>query len=470
MRKVFVFLFSKEFLYFFLIAAQVAAIVFLCVLLPAFLPLGVTLLAAWAVAVTTCGALLTSDRGNEYKLAWLAVFLALPLAAPLIFIAGSSYGKKKRELKIGSDTEFLFSEAAKKACGAGASGYEKCEYFRDGTEFFNALFDKIGRAKKYVLLEFYIIAKGRIFERFIKALKAAKENGAEIKIILDGLGPAFKIGRRQINQLKTLGEFKRFHKIVPLPISRHNMRDHRKIAVIDGEIAFTGGINIADEYANIDSNFGYWKDGAVSVTGSAAKAFEAMFYSVWQGKGEADVTKKENEKPCLAYCDSPPHSKFCEDAYVAAILSAKRRVHIMTPYFCGSDKLISALAFAGMSGVEVKIIVPHVPDRKYVHAVTKAFARELSRSGVEFYEFSPGFMHSKCLIFDDYAFLGSYNLDFRSLNLNYECGILFDGEIVDKVERDFSDCLTLSSPLVHGKATPISGFKRFFLKLFSPLI
>ena len=469
MRKLPGLILSKEFLCFVLIAAQFAAIILLCVLVPAFLPLWLAIAAAWSVALSTSVLLLTSRRSADFKCAWFAIFCALPIVAPLLYIICTVYGKKRCILEVNSSAEYTLSAAAAAVCGSGAAGYDRAEYYPDGTTFFNALFERIASAKSEVLLEFFIFSRGKIFERLIESLETAKSNGAVIKIIIDGLGSAFKIGGREKNRLKKLGELKTFHRIIPLPIARHNLRDHRKIAVIDGGEAYIGGINIADEYANISCNYGYWKDSAVYVGGEAAQVFRAMFYSVWDGESRVGV-KGEGKYLCLPYCDSPPARSFCEDAYISKILSAKRRVHILTPYFCGGEKLMSALKFCAKSGVEVQIIIPHIPDKKYVYAVTRAFAKELSSSGVQFYEFMPGFMHSKCVICDGEVFLGSYNFDFRSMHLNYECGILFNGDMCERAERDFQDCFKLSAPLLHGKATPAKRLTRFFLKIFAPLI
>lgn len=274
-----------------------------------------------------------------------------------------------------------------------------------------------------------------------------------------------------MKKLKTVGaEVKVFHRLKPLIYSRINFRDHRKIAAIDGKVAFTGGINIADEYANIDSPHGYWKDTGVAVYGAAAEVFEGMFLSVWNKSYKTEISGSGKYR-CLPFYDSPPHrAGFCENAYAAAINSARERVHIFTPYFCATDKTAAALEFAAMRGVDVRIIIPHIPDKKYTFELSKASALPLAAKGVRFYEYTPGFMHAKSMVCDDSAFIGTYNFDFRSMRLNYECGIMFKGEICEQVERDFWDCLRLSSPFCEGKISPFRRVLRFILKLFAPLM
>ncbi len=274
-----------------------------------------------------------------------------------------------------------------------------------------------------------------------------------------------------MKKLKTVGaEVKVFHRLKPLIYSRINYRDHRKIAAIDGKVAFTGGINIADEYANIDSPHGYWKDTGVAVYGAAAEVFEGMFLSVWNKSYKTEISGSGKHR-CLPFYDSPPHrAGFCENAYAAAINSARERVHIFTPYFCATDKTAAALEFAAMRGVDVRIIIPHIPDKKYTFELSKASALPLAAKGVRFYEYTPGFMHAKSMVCDDSAFIGTYNFDFRSMRLNYECGIMFKGEICEQVERDFWDCLRLSSPFCEGKISPFRRVLRFILRLFAPLM
>ena len=463
-------IFSLNFLYIIAIAAQVAAIIFLCVYIPYTLPITIAFAAVWLLD-GVCACILFSKKGApEVKYVWFLLIAALPVLGAIIYLFASSGKTNCGFLKIERDGANGLERAAGELCKTATAGYEKAEYFADGESFFASAIREIENAKKRVFIEFFIIERGNLFERVLTALKKARAAGAEIKIISDGVGSAFRLRKKDIKRLKSEGiEVKFFHRITPVPRAKLNYRDHRKIIAIDGKVAFTGGINLADEYINIDSPFGYWKDSGVAVFGEAAKIFEGMFLAMWRGSFEMPAPER-GQKNCLPIYDSPPCNTICEDAYVCGISSAERRIHIMTPYFCPSDKLLSALAFAARRGVDVKIIIPHIPDKKYAFEISKAYARSLSPCGVKFYEYTPGFMHAKNAVFDDKCFIGSYNFDFRSTHFNHECGVMFEGEICDEAEKDFLNCIELSAPFTEKKISVFKRFIIFILKIFSPLM
>ena len=461
--------FSLNFLYLILIAAQVAAIVFLCLYIPAVLPLAAAYAGVWLTTTVTAAILLVKVGQPEAKCAWFVLIAALPVAGAVIYLVAAS---KRRICGI---PEFKYKCAHGDTCaprvgGTAEIGYDDAQYFPSGEKFFESFFADMEKAKISIYVEFFIICRGRVFDMFVEAVKRAKSRGAEIKILSDGVGSAFKLSGKDIRKLKNAGaEVRVFHRITPFPRARLNFRDHRKIITLDGKTAYTGGVNLADEYANLISPYGFWKDTGVVVRGAAAKAFEAMFLSMWNGKACVEIPDGGKER-CLTYCDSPPRRSFCEDLYAHAINSAVRRVHIFTPYFCVSDKLASALSFAALRGVDVKVILPHIPDKPYAFELSKAFALGLKGDGVQFFEYTPGFLHAKALICDEKVFLGSYNFDFRSMHQNYECGISFVGNICDEAERDFCETLALCSPLGEGRISPAKRFSRFLLKLFAPLM
>ncbi len=461
--------FSVNFIYLMLIAAQIAAIVFLCLYVPAVIPVAAAYAAAWFLSLAAAAVLLVRGGGCEGKCAWFVLIASLPVAGPVIYFIAAAKNRACGILKIKASPHTPDGRCAYKICGTSEAAYDNAEYFTDGAAFFSRLLEEIKRAESTVYMEFYIVCGGNIFEMLLKALTQAARNGAKIRIMIDGVGSAFRLKRKEIKRLKQIAEVKIFRRITPFPRSRLGCRDHRKIVTVDGSAAFTGGINLADEYANISSPHGYWKDSGVAVYGSAAKTFEAMFLAMWNGKYETEIPQ-EGKNVCLPYCDTPPLKGFCEDLFTRKICSAKERVHIMTPYFCVGEKLASALESAAVRGVDVKIILPHIPDKKYAFELSKATAATLAGSGVKFYEFTPGFMHAKNVVCDDDVFLGSYNFDFRSMRLNYECGVMFGGIICEEAERDFLNCLARSTPLAEGKISPFKRFSRFVLRLFAPLI
>lgn len=463
-------IFSLNFLYIFLIAAQVAAIIFLCLCVPSVIPLAAAYCGTFLLSAITSAVLVTRRGGAEEKCAWFVLIAALPVAGAVIYLLATARVKNRGVLKVNAGALDGLSACAHSSCGTCAAGYDNAVYFKDGLTLFDRLFFEIKRAKHRVYIEFFIVCRGRIFDLLLDALNEAALNGAQIKVLIDGVGSAFKLRRKDVKRLKATGaEVKIFHRITPLPRSRLSLRDHRKIVAIDGKIAFTGGVNLADEYANLTNKYGLWKDNGVAIFGSAASIFEGMFEAMWFGRAEISVDSR-GEKRCLPYCDGHAKSGFCEELYVHKISSAKRRVHIMTPYFCVSEKLAGALEFAARRGVDVNVILPHIPDKKYALELSRACARTLEPSGVKFYEFTPGFIHAKTVICDDEVFLGSYNFDFRSMRLNFECGVMFDGVICVEAEYDFMDCLSRSQPLTEGKISLSRRFSRFILRLFAPLI
>lgn len=471
MRNLTKILFSLNFLYILIIAAEIVAIIFLCLYIPAFMSVAAVFLIVWIITLTAVFSVAKRGSSTEVNFALVLMITALPVIGAIIYALFSRRRKECGTLTVhNGQPQTPMENAALYYCGTSGAGYDRAQYFKSGEQYFTTLFREIEKAEKSICLEYFIISRGEIFCRLLSALKTAKKNGAEIKIIADGVGCAFKANRRDFKKLKDIGaQIKIFNRLVPFLSSRLNLRDHRKIAVIDGKTAFTGGINIADEYANIDSPYGYWKDTGVAVYGNVAKVFEGMFLSLWEGSYKIE-TPEGGAHRCLPFYDSPwARAGFCESAYLHAISSAKQRIHVFTPYFCTSEKLACALEFAARSGVDVRIIVPHIPDKKYAFELTKTYALPLMASGVKFYEYTPGFMHAKSMVCDDSVFMGSYNFDFRSMRLNYECGIMFKGEICEQVERDFWECLRLSAPMSY-KVTPPRALMRFFLKLFAPLM
>ena len=463
-------IFSLNFLYIILIAAQVAAIIFLCLYVPAVIPLAAAYAGTFLLSAITAAILLARGGGSEAKCAWFVLIAGLPVAGSVIYLLATARGRRHGRLKVNAGAFSPIGACANEMCGTAEAGYDSAVYFKDGATLFERLFSEIERAKSRVCVEFFIVRRGHIFELFLAALQKAKSNGADVKMLIDGVGSAFKLRRKDLKRIRETGaEVKVFRRLTPYPRSRLNFRDHRKIVTIDGKIAFTGGINLADEYANLDSPYGFWKDTGVAVYGTVASVFEGMFDAMWQGKHEMPLIGG-GKYTCLPYCDSPPGKGFCEELYLQKISSARERVHIMTPYFCVSEKLSDALEFAARRGVDVKVILPHIPDKRYAFELSKASARQLIPGGVKFYEFTPGFMHAKTVICDNEVFLGSYNFDFRSMRLNFECGVMFTGNVCDEVECDFSECLALSQPLTEGRISPAKRFSRFVLRLFAPLI
>lgn len=457
------FIFSKLFISLSIIAVLCAAIIFLCLYLHTLLPVAAAICLAYLLSLAATAYLFTHGGAVDFKCAWLAIVIALPIVGAILCFISHAYSKKGGYGKILPEV-----------------GYDSCEFLNDGKIFLQRLTEQILKAKISVYLEFYIIAKGEVWSSVYNALCAALDKGVEVKIIYDGLGSALRAPKRQFKELKRKGaKIKAFNTLCPLPLSRINIRDHRKIAVIDDYAVFLGGVNIADEYAHLTSPHAYWKDGGALFFGQAAGVFSHLFLSLFNGdnapqtctdKNNAKISPTQNALLLTPVADMPDiGGGVFEDAVAAAIYGAKRRIYIYTPYMCLGEKLCDALSFAARRGVEVIILIPAVPDKKLPYAITKIYAQKLSGSGVLIYLYTPGFMHFKGAVFDDTAYIGSYNFDFRSTRLNYENGVFCDG-LAKEMADDFISCLQLSKPLSFKKQNPLKRLWASVLSLFAPLV
>ena len=274
----------------------------------------------------------------------------------------------------------------------------------------------------------------------------------------------------------------------PVLSTSQNNRDHRKILIVDGKVAFTGGINLADEYINQKVRFGHWKDTAVMIHGDAVMSFTLMFLQVW------DITEKyldsfenyivkdlkkialQSDGYVLPYSDSPlDDERVGEEVYLNMIHTATRYVHIMTPYLILDHEMLDSLQHAGKKGLDVKIIMPHIPDKWYAFWLAKTYYEELIRAGVEIYEYTPGFVHAKSFVTDDKkAAVGTINLDFRSLYLHFECGVFFyRNKVVKEVEEDFSQTLKSCQRVTLADCRNLAWYKKLvgsLLRIVAPLM
>ena len=291
-----------------------------------------------------------------------------------------------------------------------------------------------------------------MWNNILEVLKQKVEEGIEVRIIYDDFGCIMTLPNHYNKILEKEGiKTAVFNPFVPNLKSKFNNRDHRKIAVIDGHIAFTGGINLADEYIGEKVRFGHWKDNGIMLEGEAVWNFTVMFLSMW------DFIKEENEDYekyhsnyeyetssdgfVIPYSDSPwDNEAVGETVYLNLIAKANRYIYITTPYLVLDNEMITALSTAAKRGVDVRIITPGIPDKKLVNEVTKAYYDVLLKNGVKIYEYTKGFIHEKIFVVDDeYATIGTINLDYRSLYLHFECGVwLYDCSVIFTIKKDFT--------------------------------
>ena len=443
----------------------------------------------------------------EFKLPWLFIFMPSPFFGVIVCVlfANPQLSKVQHRhlLRAESACKLYLTPAegerrearARLGVHAGTENYlartartegclhNKVGFFPVGEAFFADLLSELERAEKFIFLEYFIIAEGKFWGDVLEILKQKVAEGVDVRLTYDVIGSMFKVPSDYDKQMEKLGiKCLCFNRFRPVLDTAQNNRTHRKIAVIDGKVAFTGGINLSDEYTNETHPLGHWKDTGILVRGRAVQNFTAMFLQFWALKADEPDYKKyvsdapQGDLPCLAFCDSPldDEHNLCEDLYLRIIYNAKKSVYIYTPYLIPDEEMKRALLTAARSGVDVRIVIPEIPDKKYVFAVTKAFYSELVGEGIKIYRYTPGFIHAKSIVGDGkYCVLGTSNIDFRSFYLHFECDMMFfDERVSGEVEKDFlATCgqSTLVTPDQIKTSLPQLIY-RSLLRIFAPLM
>ena len=351
------------------------------------------------------------------------------------------------------------------------------------------MLETLENAEHYIFLEYFIIAPGEMWDGILNVLEKKARAGLDVRLIYDDFGCVSTMPENFSAVLRSKGiRCEAFNPILPLAVALNNNRDHRKIAVIDGYIAFTGGINLADEYINRKKRFGYWKDTGIKLTGEAVRSFTVMFLELWSvlATEKIDYNKFdvhawhpqtfEAKGFVQPYTDSPfDKLPTGESVYMNIINRAKHYVYIYTPYLICDNEVLTALCMAADSGVDVRIITPGIPDKKTVFFVTQSYYDRLVAHGVKIFEYQPGFVHAKCFVCDDeIAAVGTINLDFRGLYLHFECGVwMYGTDSVADVKGDFLDTQLKCREITLKECLEKSAWTRLWqsvLRLFAPLL
>ena len=450
--------------------------------------------------------IVNSDMNAEYKIAWLMPVLFLPPIGALLYLNLRRRPRPRRRLKqlaekfagmeclyvkkdghVGTeyaDDGFAAScaEYVAQATGLPPTDCYEFEYFPSGESYCERLLEELEKAEKYIFLEYFILRPGKFWNSVLDILKRKAGEGVDVRVIYDDIGSMLKVPDNYAAELEKQGvKCMCFNPFRPVLDLAQNNRTHRKIALIDGVTAFTGGINLSDEYINETHPFGHWKDTGIMVRGRAAQNFAAMFLQLWFLRApDEDYTRYLSTGPkgdcsCLAFCDSPlDRQNVCEDLYLKIIYHAKKYVYINTPYLILDGEMKRALITAAHSGVDVRITVPDIPDKKYVFAVTKAFYSELIKEGIHIYRYKPGFIHAKSIVSDDkYCIIGSTNMDFRSFYLHFECNmVFFDERVSAKLTADYLDTCKQCDEVKkeHFKESIFRLIYRAVLRVFAPLM
>ena len=328
-------------------------------------------------------------------------------------------------------------------------------YLASGEEYFEVLLEELEKAEKFIFMEYFIVQEGYMWGRVLDILKRKVDQGVEVKIIYDGGCAVSRLPYSYPEKLKKLGiQCKMFAPPKPVMSTHYNNRDHRKIVVIDGKTGFCGGVNLSDEYINRKTLYGHWKDTGLVIYGEAVRSMTLMFLQIWNMTEKdrkykdyiysSPVVKNPGHGYVIPYADSPlDNERVGEMVYMDIINKANYYVHITTPYLIIENEMLSALCFAAKRGVDVKLILPHIPDKEYAFALAKTHYKELIKAGVKIYEYLPGFIHAKSFVSDDkHAVVGSINLDYRSLYLSFENAVyLYKTASVRDIEKDFQSTL-----------------------------
>ena len=362
-------------------------------------------------------------------------------------------------------------------------------YFPLGDDSFRPMLAELRKAEKYIFLEYFIIAPGKFWNAILEILEEKAAAGVDVRVIYDDVGCLYTLPKDYAKTLRDKGiRCYAFNRFIPVLSVRLNNRDHRKFCIIDGHTAFTGGINLADEYINEAAPYGHWKDSAILVRGEAAWSMTVMFLTMWEnvsGRGEDMPVYRPAALPPLSqkgqgwvqpYADTPLDDEpVGEMVYLNLISKAKDYLYIMTPYLIVSDSVNTALCTAAKSGVDVRLMTPHIPDKKTIFEVTRAHYEPLLRAGVRIFEYTPGFLHAKSFVSDDlFATVGTVNLDYRSMFLQFEDGVwLCGGDTVLDVKGDFlatqEKCEEITLEKARSHSFPRLLF-RAVLRMFAPLM
>lgn len=456
--------------------------------------------------------IINRDNNPSYKLAWIFPIMVFPLFGVLIYLLYSNkrpsrYLRKKfkkseevliqrlKQQDMKQDESVLEQMQGRDASRASyllRAGYPvygdtETTFYSSGEEMFPHIIEEISRAEHFIFLEYFIIEEGKVWNSILEVLTEKAKIGVDVRVIYDDVGSVSKLPTGYNLKLNAMGiKSAVFNPFVPFISAVMNNRDHRKILVVDGHTAFTGGINLADEYMNITHPYGYWKDTAVMTHGKAAWSFTYMFLNMWNvingTKEDFSVYRPETYHAeeftgkgfVQPFSDSPLDDEaISQSVYIDIISQAERYVYICTPYLVIDDEMKNALTFAAKRGVDVRIITPGIPDKKIIYRLTRSYYPSLLAAGVKIYEYTPGFVHAKSIVCDDRnAVVGTINMDFRSLYLHFECGVLMTGtNSVFSVRDDILDMLSVCQEIERAKERSLFG--RVFdsvLRTIAPLL
>lgn len=522
-RNVLQIIFSRTMLMMVLIVVQFAYIIARMYALAEHIPV---LLGGELLIVAVVMAIILNSRENpSVKLSWCFLVGIFPIFGSIVYFVirfdlgyrvlqkritlveedGRKYIPKQdgvlKELKQKDAQTYHMAQYLRKNSGSLVSTNNQVKYFSIGEEMFEEMIKQLETATEYIYLEYFMIAHGKMWNTILKILERKAKEGVDVRLLYDGSCSVYLLPYKYPKQIEKLGiKCQMFSPPIPFLSMHYNNRDHRKIMVIDGRVAFTGGINLCDEYINIDSPFGHWKDVGIMLEGDAVFDFTLMFMKMWCAtivKNTSDVhlpnmqkylektdyfpknldtLKEEKGGYVIPYADSPVDDEYIgKNVYIDILNQAKDYVYIMTPYLILDGEMLHAITLAAKRGVDVRIILPHIPDKWYVFVLARANYKTLLEAGVKVYEYTPGFVHAKVFVADgERAVVGSMNLDYRSLYWHYECSAyLYKVDAIADIYKDFINTQEMCEQVNDEFVKKISIFSKvaaFVLKMVAPLL
>lgn len=462
------------------------------------------------LSVVMCLALIRQDSTvPEFKISWMILFTVMPVQGGLLYLL---WGDKRPAIRLRHRLERAEARfaplrtadpaAQEKLARQDPRAAETARYVRDfapapvfdgtavryypsGEAMFADMLPALQSAQKSIYVESFIIGMGEMWGQIHEILRQKAADGLDVRVIYDDAGCLSLLPRNYDDTLREEGiQAFSFNRFVPLLNLVMNNRDHRKIMIIDGRIAFTGGVNLADEYINKLVRFGYWKDSGVRLEGPAARSFANIFLTFWQAhypKEAIDLDAALPEVPpqptdCLVqpFADSPvDRESVAKNVYLELINQARKNLYICTPYLILDNDLLTALRLAAKRGVDVRIYTPGIPDKPTIYLLTKSYFPSLLRAGVKIYRFVPGFLHAKTWLCDDrVAAVGTVNLDYRSLYLHFECSaLLYGGKVLEDIRADMAAIEAECQPVTLAECRTgfLGTLHSSILRLLAPL-
>ena len=468
-------------------------------------------LVALATEIGCVIAIIASNDNPEYKIPWLLFVLILPIMGFMLYfifykrklkkkfirklesLKGIKYPQQTQEnFKSLAEENSVAYNQAKLLCSLSNGNLfknTKQKYFSTGEQMWQSMITDLKNATRFIYLEYFIIEQGEFWDSILEILKEKAKNGLDVRVVFDDVGCMNTLPG---NYAKQLAKFN----IKATPFSRlkgqadneFNNRSHRKIMIIDGKIGYTGGVNIADEYINKVEKFGHWKDVGIRIEGDAVYELTKLFltdYGINLREMPDDFfnqdlfpnTDIKGNGFIIPFGDGPApiyKRRVAQSLIVDMLSNAKKYAYIMTPYLIIDNDMCLALENSAIKGVDVRIIVPHIPDKKIVFEMTKTFYERLMKAGVKIYEYEKGFVHAKCYLIDDeIAMVGTINMDYRSLVHHFENGVwMFKADCIYDIKADMLDTIT-QSIYIKQESVKVNLFNRFIrsiVRIFAPLL